>query len=228
VAANPEKSIAVLTYSKRLQLETSKRLKQYPNCSTYTFHGLAGKLFSTVVHNDRKLNMLRVDRVESVWLEEDAPEIIILDEMQDCTEALFWLACLFIDTVTRSRGQPPRVIVLGDERQAIYEFRGADARFLSLSPTIMSDLSPDPWERMTLNKSFRLSHQNAKFINRAFLKGENYVAGSHTGRKPLYIHVDLNNVGLLARELALSSASTEPKTRPYSAPLSGQIRGSPA
>lgn len=203
VAANPDKSIAVLTYSKRLQIETSKRLKQYPKCSTYTFHRLAGKLFDTVVHNDRELSTHRLDRTEPASLdEEEAPEIIILDEMQDCTEPLFWLACLFVDTVTRARGKPPRIVVLGDEKQAIYEFRGADARFLSLCPIIMSDLSPDPWELMTLNKSFRLSHQNANFINKAFLKGENYIVGSHKGRKPLYIHADLRNVELLARELA--------------------------
>ncbi|KAJ1333082.1 DNA helicase IV [Microdochium nivale] len=121
--------------------------------------------------------------------------------MQDCTKLLFWLISAFISGVTRRSGRVPRIIVLGDERQAIYEFRGADARYLSNCPTIFADLSPDPWDRMTLTKSFRLSHQNTNFINKAFLYGENYIVGSHKGRKPLYIHTNPFRVHLLAKQL---------------------------
>ncbi|KAJ0103723.1 p-loop containing nucleoside triphosphate hydrolase protein [Diaporthe amygdali] len=142
VAANPNRPIAVITYSKRLQLETTRRLGDHPACDVYTFHGMAGRLFSTVVHNDSALLAFRKQAAPPVWTGEPY-EIIILDELQDCTDNLFWLACTFISSVTRAAwGRMPRIVALGDERQAIYDFKGADGRFLSLAPSILATLSP--------------------------------------------------------------------------------------
>jgi type IV secretory pathway ATPase VirB11/archaellum biosynthesis ATPase len=39
VQANPSTRIAVITYSKRLQLDTEKRLRRYHNADVLTFHG---------------------------------------------------------------------------------------------------------------------------------------------------------------------------------------------
>lgn len=191
VAANSERPIAIITYSKRLQIETARRLARHTACDVYTFHGMAGRLFSTIVFNDTILHGIRKAGVTPVWAGQPY-EIVILDEMQDCTDDLFWLTCSFISSVTRAAGgRPPRIVVLGDERQAIYTFRGADHRFLSLSPAILAALSPHPWTHLPLSKSFRLSHQNTAFINKVFLKGEEYIVGSHNGPKPLYIHGDI-------------------------------------
>ncbi|KAH7036040.1 P-loop containing nucleoside triphosphate hydrolase protein [Microdochium trichocladiopsis] len=202
-ASNPDKSIAVLTYSRRLKNDTAKRMKEkYPGCDVFTFHGVAGKLHEPlVVRDDSILNQLRRSRARPTW-RKTPYDIIIIDEMQDCTELLHWLVQTFISCVKGRRGHAPRIVVLGDERKAIYEFRGADARFLSDCPTIMEDLSPDPWARMTLSKSFRLSRQNADFINKAFLQGEDYIVGSHEGPRHLYIHADISDAKGLAKELA--------------------------
>jgi hypothetical protein len=63
VQANPDVPIAVVTYSKRLQIETQQRLAEYANVDVYTFHGLAGKLFGgTIVNNDDLLLDLRNSR----------------------------------------------------------------------------------------------------------------------------------------------------------------------
>jgi len=161
VRANPGKPIALITFSKRLQLETEKRLETYPDCKVYTFHGMAGKLFSTVVRTDTKLQSSRRARDTPAWT--GAPyELIILDELQDCTDMLFWLTCVFISAVTQAAGgKAPQIVCLGDEKQAIYQFKGADPRFLSLSPYIMATLSPHPWSHLPLDKSFRLSHENS-------------------------------------------------------------------
>ncbi|KAF2635158.1 P-loop containing nucleoside triphosphate hydrolase protein [Massarina eburnea CBS 473.64] len=187
VAANQDRPIAIITYSKRLQLETASRLEAYPRCDIFTFHGLAGKLFSTTVPNDFVLRSLRREKTVPVWSREPY-DIIILDEMQDCTDDLFWLTCAFISAVTHAAGgKAPRIVVLGDERQAIYAFRGADSRYLSLSPSAMTTLSPYPWSHLTLSKSFRLSYENSAFVNNVFLGGEQYIVGSHAGPKPLYL-----------------------------------------
>ncbi|KAI1391631.1 P-loop containing nucleoside triphosphate hydrolase protein [Hypoxylon trugodes] len=201
VAANPNKNIAVVTYSKRLQLETERRLKRYTTCDVFTFHGMAGKLFSTVAHTDTIIQNLRRKGERPIW-NNKRYDIVILDEMQDCTDDLFWLSCSFILAVRRAIGGcTPKIVVLGDERQAIYDFRGADSRFLSLSPCIMSALSLSKWTPLPLSKSFRLSRETAGFVNDVFLGGEKYLTGTHDGPKPLYMCANLFEVDKLAEEL---------------------------
>jgi hypothetical protein len=201
VAADPNRPIAIITYSKRLQLGTARRLSAYPGSDVFTFHGLAGQLFPTTVHNDSILRSLRKQGKVPAWF--GAPyEIIILDELQDCTDDLFWLICAFISAVTHAAGgKAPQIVVLGDERQAIYEFRGADARFLSLSSAAMTSLSPYQWTHLALSKSFRLSHENCAFVNNVFLGGEGYIIGSHNGPRPLYLYGDAFDAGSVSRHL---------------------------
>lgn len=201
VAANAGKKVLLITYSKRLQLETARRLEDYPGCDVYTFHGLAGRLFNTVTFNDAKLRELRREGSVPLWSGEPY-DIIILDELQDCTDDLFWLICVLVSSVTHAAGgAAPKIVALGDERQAIYAFRGADARYLSLVPSTMAGITPYPWTHMTLSKSFRLSHQTARFVNDVFLGGDKYVVGTHDGPKPSYLHADLSDVDKLARKL---------------------------
>lgn len=59
MAANPDRRIAVITYSKRLQQETARRLNDYLACDMYTFHAMAGKIFSSRVQNDSILRKFR-------------------------------------------------------------------------------------------------------------------------------------------------------------------------
>ncbi|KAI5862442.1 P-loop containing nucleoside triphosphate hydrolase protein [Durotheca rogersii] len=199
--ANPGLASVILTYSKRLQYETARRVDDYDMCDVYTFHGMAGRLFGTVVYRDAKLQALRREGERPTW--RGMPyDIVILDELQDCTESLYWLTRTFLLSVTHAAGgRPPRIVALGDERQALYDFRGADARYLTLSPTIFSDLSPYEWTHLPLSKSFRLSHENTRFVEEVFLNGENHMTGSHNGPKPLYIHEDVFNIGALAKKL---------------------------
>ncbi|KAF2128239.1 P-loop containing nucleoside triphosphate hydrolase protein [Dothidotthia symphoricarpi CBS 119687] len=201
VAANPNRPIAIITYSKRLQLDTARRLDAYPWSDVFTFHGLAGRLFDTTAYNDSILRSLRREKTVPAWRGQPY-EIIILDELQDCTDDLFWLICAFISAVTHTAGgRAPQIVVLGDERQAIYGFRGADPRYLGLSSSTMIAISPYPWTHMALSKSFRLSHENSAFVNNVFLGGEQYVVGSHNGPKPLYLHGDIFNIKSIARQL---------------------------
>ncbi len=201
VAADPTRPIAVLTYSKRLQLDTAYRLYQYPESDVFTFHALAGRLYSTTVPNDATLRALRRKRHVPIWTGKPY-EIIVLDELQDCTDDLFWLICTFIKAVTIAcQGKAPRIVVLGDERQAIYAFKGADSRYLSLASSTMTALSPYPWNQLALNKSFRLSYENTDFVNKAFLGGEEYIIGSHNGPRPIYLHTNTFEVSSLAQHL---------------------------
>ncbi|KAI0551998.1 P-loop containing nucleoside triphosphate hydrolase protein [Xylaria curta] len=206
VAAHPDKQVAVLTYSKRLQLETYLRLRKYSNCEVFTFHRMASLLFNVLVHNDAILSQLREDvfRRNELPQQRSAPfDIIVLDEFQDCTPLIFWLTnCFILANTPREGGQPPRIVVLGDERQSIYQFRGADQRYLTLAPEILAPISPYPFAKVTLGESFRLSNETTQFLNDAFLGGESYVTGSKPGPKPIVLRYNPQNDYELAQELS--------------------------
>ncbi|KAK0485948.1 P-loop containing nucleoside triphosphate hydrolase protein [Armillaria novae-zelandiae] len=191
VRANPDTPIAIVTYSKRLQLDTQKRLQSYPLVDVFTFHGLASRFFGTLIHNDTLFADMRRSAIPPMWNDVPRYEIVVLDELQDLTEDLYWLTCAFITFLTQVSSRAPQLLVLGDPRQAIYDFRGADQRYLELSSDTLSAVSPYNWRSAQLSKSFRLSCETANFINNAFLGGDPYIQGSHQGPIPLYIHGNL-------------------------------------
>lgn len=150
-------------------------------------------MFGTLVNNDQRLRDLRWRGIPPVW--RPSYEIVILDELQDLTELLYWLVCTLLSNLAPSLSNPPQLLVLGDPRQAIYEFRGADARYLELAYETFSDISPYHWKPLQLANSFRLSHQTANFVN-TFI-GDAYINGSHNGPDPIYLNADIFDVDAL-------------------------------
>lgn len=229
VRANPSARIAIITYSKRLQIDTKKRLGldtmegqlRYPNVDVFTFHGcvtsfhkwmidtqyifsysMAGKLFGEVVKDDVILNNFRARLREDERVKSNwhpIYDIVILDEMQDLTGNLFWLTRLFMETLALVKRQPPRFIVLGDSRQTIFGHNDADAQYLDLAQDILSDITPHAWKVLKLDESFRLSHETTAFIN-AFI-GEDYIQGSRPGPMPIYLHANVYDSSSLVRFL---------------------------
>ncbi|KAK7428144.1 hypothetical protein QQZ08_005384 [Neonectria magnoliae] len=206
VAAYPDKRVAVLTYSKALQRETERRLRDYLNCKVLTFHGMAGSLFGVLAHEDAILWQQRKEvhrRNElPVW---DYPpfDIVVLDEFQDCTKLLFWLTnCFLLANKRKAGGQSARLVVLGDERQSIYRYRGADHRYLTLAPELLGPVSPYPFAKVPLDQSFRLSKETVRFINNVFLGGEPYITSSKSGPKPIVMRCYPHASYALAKELS--------------------------
>ncbi|QKD51235.2 P-loop containing nucleoside triphosphate hydrolase protein [Fusarium oxysporum Fo47] len=175
-AAHPDKIIGSILFSKRLQSETSHRLNKYHNSDVYTFHGMAGVLLGQVVPSDGALIKLleNIDKCSKLPRWTSTPfDIIVPDEFQDCNPETFWLVECFVRANNLGKGgQPTRIVVLGDERQSIYRFRGADPRYLTLAPEVLGPISPYPFAEVQLGNSFRLSSSTVQFINRVFLGGE--------------------------------------------------------
>ncbi len=115
----------------------------------------------------------------------------MLDELQDLTDNLYWLASTFIASIARSTGKYPAILALGDSRQAIFDFQGADSRFLEKAETVFQPFSDRDWKSLSLSHSFRLTRPTADFINNAWLGGEQYILGTGDGPKPLYIRANL-------------------------------------
>ncbi|KAM0346789.1 hypothetical protein ACHAPU_005129 [Fusarium lateritium] len=205
-AAYPDKKIGSILFSKRLQSETSHRLKKYHNSDVFTFHGMAGVLLGRVIPNDEEL-IRRLEKIERdgklpIW--SSTPfDIIVLDEFQDCNPETFWLVQCFIRANNLKKGgQPARIVVLGDERQSIYRFRDADPRYLTLASELLGQISPYPFTEIQLGKSFRLSMSTVEFINRVFLGGEQYITSSKHGPKPIVLRCSLWDTSALVEQLS--------------------------
>ncbi|SPJ83862.1 uncharacterized protein FTOL_10378 [Fusarium torulosum] len=167
---------------------------------------MAGVLFDKIIRNDEEL-IRRLEKVERdgklpFW-NIDPFDIIVLDEFQDCNPETFWLVeCFIRANNVKKGGQPPRIVVLGDERQSIYRFRGADPRYLTLAPELLGPISPYPFTEVQLGKSFRLSTSTVQFINRSFLDGEQYITSSKSGPKPIVLRCNIWDISALAKQLS--------------------------
>ncbi|ETS04822.1 P-loop containing nucleoside triphosphate hydrolase protein [Trichoderma reesei RUT C-30] len=205
VAAYPHLRVAVLCYSKALQLDTQRRLKKYPNVEAFTFHKMARLLFDAELYEDITLsqeiqNTIALNKLPHGHFEPF--DIIVLDEFQDCTDLIFRLVIIFIRANEAKRlGRPSRIVVLGDERQSIYQFRGADYRYLTAAPELLGPLSPWSFAQLPLDQSFRLSKETVQFVNDAFLGGEAYISSSKSGPKPIILNCDPFDKYTLAKEL---------------------------
>ncbi|KAF5661536.1 P-loop containing protein [Fusarium heterosporum] len=167
---------------------------------------MAGVLFGKPIRNDteliKRLERMERDRKLPLWTSPSF-DIIVLDEFQDCNPETFWLVQCFIQANNLKKGDAPaRIVVLGDERQSIYRFRGADPRYLTLASELLGPISPYPFTEVQLGKSFRLSVSTVQFINRVFLDGEQYIASTKHGPKPIVLRCDIWNSYALAGKLS--------------------------
>ena len=176
----PHLTFLVLTYNARLKLTTRQRAKQLglSNVETHSFHACAARYYVPGCRDDETLRRL---------VEEDAPprsaisfDCLVVDEAQDMTPLLH----RFVLKVLRDAGNGERkqMLVLGDSRQSIYQFRDADPRFLTMadrgvyalasgteSRNRVADASPPAWRHHSLRVSFRATPRIASFVNDAML-----------------------------------------------------------
>jgi hypothetical protein len=113
-------------------------------------------------------------------------DLLIVDESQDVCP-LYWDVIMLIARLN-IRGVP-QFLLIGDPRQSIYEYKGADPRYLTHCDEIMPKefSSVRRWRSHTLSTTWRLSVENANFVNSVFLRGEGVlVAGNPiiTGHLP--------------------------------------------
>ena len=98
-------------------------------------------------------------------------DILVIDENQDITELYF----RFVIHYLLHMGNSIQVVCMGDKRQCIYEFKGADSRFLTMAPEIWSQsirIKPTGFVHCTLKTSYRITNQMGKFINNAMIGEE--------------------------------------------------------
>ena len=188
-----DKKLLQMTYNSMLRYEVKDRVKrsQITNMKVHTFHSLAVKYYLPTSFTDTGLRYI---------LLKDLPpctslprfDVLVLDEAQDMTFIYFQ----FMVKVARDTGSPIQLLILGDYMQGLYEFKGADIRFLTLADIIWKNfpyLGTSDFEKCTMKMSYRITKPMCSFINRVML-GRDRMDACKEGEPVTYIRNTRQNM----------------------------------
>lgn len=177
-------SLLVLTYNAKLKSETRARcdLLRIKNVAVHTYHSAALNLY-------RDLACARDEGIAALLRRSRRPTplttnftVLVIDEAQDMTQLYFSLTRRLLQDVCVP---DVRIIVLGDARQSVYAFKGADHRFLTLADKLPGFASSiREWRHLTLTTSYRLAPRIASFVNSQLLEGDDILQSNHVSGQP--------------------------------------------
>jgi hypothetical protein len=196
----PDKKIIQLTYNKFLKFEVRKRAEQEgcTNLDVQTYHSLFVKYYSKTAYTDSALQqILREKRKPQRKIK--AFDVLVIDEAQDMTPVYFCMVQKFL----RDSGCTPQLVFLGDQYQAIYEFKGSDARFLTLARECWPSYTI---QKLPLHTSYRLTQPMATFLNEAIL-GLDRIHAMKPGPPVEYIRENLFNPSYIYSTIQSAIAS---------------------
>jgi superfamily I DNA/RNA helicase len=182
----PEKKFLQITYNSMLRMEIKEKVKalDLQNIVVHTYHSLAVSKYSKNAFTDTGLRQVlyqNMDPLSSIKHQ----DVIVLDEAQDMTFLYFQ----FVVKYCRDMDTPFQVLILGDYMQGLYEFKGADIRFLTMAQEIWNGfplLKTSEFMKCTLKISYRITRPMSDFINKVML-GEDRMEACKDGKPVLYI-----------------------------------------
>lgn len=191
------KKIIQFTYNSMLRHEIKEKVRELKlkNIEVHTYHSFAVKHYSATAHTDTGIRqMLRETHGPKRPIE--LFDIVVLDEAQDMTTLYFELIlkmskdmCSKENINNKTGSHRFQLLVLGDYMQGLYEFKGADIRFLTKAHEIWRELpflENDMFKACVLKTSYRVTNQMAEFVNRDML-GEARLNACREGTPVVYI-----------------------------------------
>lgn len=196
--ALPHKVFLQMAYNAMLRAEFKEKveIQQISNIKVHTFHSLAVKYYYRNANTDTGIRHLLRERLAPL---SQLPlfDIMVIDEAQDMTLLYYQLMYKVAKDIAPKRFQ---LLILGDYMQGLYEFKGADIRFLTLAdkiwrnhPGLYTDsFVEDPEDpehssfvKCTLKTSYRITQPMADFVNNVML-GEVRLYAAKTGVQVIY------------------------------------------
>lgn len=167
----PEKRIGLLTYNARLRAETKERVQshQLTNIEIQNFHSFCVNHYPGYEgHTDSGINRLLKNPPDPSTTNYRY-ELLIIDEIQDMNSIYYELSCFVLSMVALNNSNVmPQICVLGDPKQSIFQYSGADERYLLHSDRIFN-FNNRKWRTIRLSTSFRITTPMANFINYALM-----------------------------------------------------------
>jgi hypothetical protein len=183
--ALPESQLLQMTYNSMLRIEVKERAtrSEITNIKVHTFHSLSVRYYLPTAHTDTGIRYIILKDLPPI---EKLPkiDIFVLDEAQDMTFLYFQLMA----KLARDSGNPIQLLILGDYMQGLYEFKGADIRFLTFAQEIwerQSMLKSRKFQKCTMRMSYRITNQMCQFVNQVLL-GDDRMMACKDGAKVLY------------------------------------------
>ena len=195
----PDINILQITYNKALKLEVEEKIKQQKlkNIKIYTYHGLCCGCYDHEARSDDKIiEILKNDNKLKPRKTPIQYSIVVIDEAQDMCNIYFKLVYKFLKDINYK----VNLLILGDNLQGIYEFKGADSRYLTLADKIF--ISHNPFVKLTLNTSYRLTQTIARFINEVMMDKRISINAPKIGDPIKYFKIntnDANEIGDIAK-----------------------------
>ena len=184
----PNKCIVQLTYNSELRREVNAKIHKLSdtgvmmleNLTVNTYHSFGYKYYSTESSTD-----IGICKIISGNLQPRCPlpniEILVIDEIQDMIPLYYE----FVYKLLFDLAKPVQILILGDKYQGLYDFKGADTRFLTLGNNLWP-ISKYHFKQTELTTSYRVTKQIADFVNRVML-GEERIKATRDGPPVDYI-----------------------------------------
>ena len=188
-----DKRILQLTYNASLRKDVKETIErnELTNITVHTYHSLAKRYYLSTGYTDTEIRRLLFKNTPPKEIISDI-DLLVLDECQDMTLLYFHLMVKFV----KDYDKPIQLLILGDYMQGLYEFKGADIRFLTLSDIIWSNfglLRTPTFKKCTMKMSFRITNQMRSFVNNVML-GEPRMDACRDGDKVTYIRNSRYNI----------------------------------
>lgn len=162
--ANKTKKIFQITYNNLLKREVRNKLKRLciDNMEIHTYHSLAVKYYDPKAYTDEEIKKILLTN-KPICQENkfEKFDILFIDETQDMIFDYY----KFVKKFIKDTQSNPQIIILGDKYQGIYDFKGANVKFLTLADKIWNV----KFVNLNLSTSYRLTNQIAWFVNNIML-----------------------------------------------------------
>lgn len=157
----PNKRMLQITYNNMLKHEIRKKVNMFKieNLLVHTYHSLAVAFYEQYAYTDEEIKKILIKNTPCKYNVKF--DVILIDETQDMMTDYYLLVKKFISD-TKST---PQILIFGDKYQGIYEFKGANTKFLTLADKIWN-LN---FKIVTLSTSFRMTNQTSWFVNNCML-----------------------------------------------------------
>ena len=164
-----DKKILQMTYNSMLRYEVKERVKrsEIENMKVHTFHSLAVRYYMPTAFTDTGIRYILLKNLPPL-ITLPKFDIFVLDEAQDMTFIYFQ----FMSKFARDTGSPIQLLILGDYMQGLYDFKGADIRFLTFADIIWKNfngLRTKEFVKCTMKLSYRITNQICSFVNNVML-----------------------------------------------------------
>jgi hypothetical protein len=174
--AFPDKEILLLTYNKRLKLDTRVRATSLRNLEIHSFHSFCVSYYDNrePCHNDYGiLELLKAPNGHYEPVKDFAYDLIIVDEAQDLNPIYYEVVCKIANE--NSCRHNTKYCVIGDVNQSIYGYNEADERYIENASKLFNFNSLS-WVSKKLTETFRLTENITNFTNKTLLKEDRIIS----------------------------------------------------